>query len=137
MWGQFLPRPSVALVVIFGLESPYMTWRGRLSFQCGTLQAKNDYKCNTWSRQKLSPQFLIYKIFILILKIYKTIFTAPSLYPSYIFFSSKIARRMYPNVNTNTSWRARKVFFSSTLLFFFFLNFILGAHFVPELPLLS
>ena len=22
MWGQFLPRPSVALVVIFGLESP-------------------------------------------------------------------------------------------------------------------
>ena len=22
LWGQFLPRPSVALVVIFGLESP-------------------------------------------------------------------------------------------------------------------
>ena len=94
MWGQFLPRPSVALVVIFGLESPtlkgnpykgwlmveeclirddqwlksttsgtlqplvipYKAWRGKLSFQCETLQAKNDYKCNTWSRQKLSPQ---------------------------------------------------------------------------------
>ena len=105
-WGQFLSRPSVALVVIFGLVTklvvlyhhwlsliwhkeegfpsnvglsklkmttsatfgldqtsgtlsplviPYMAWRGRFSFQCGTLQAKNDYKCNIWSRQKLSP----------------------------------------------------------------------------------
>ena len=24
LWGQFLPRPSVALVVIFGLESPIL-----------------------------------------------------------------------------------------------------------------
>ena len=37
------------------LVIPYMARRGRLSFQCGTLQAKNDYKCNTWSRKKLSP----------------------------------------------------------------------------------
>ena len=37
------------------LVIPYMAWRGRLSFQSGTLQAKNDYKCNTWSKQKLSP----------------------------------------------------------------------------------
>ena len=35
---------------------PYKVERGRLFFRCGTLQAKNDYKCNTWSRQKLSPQ---------------------------------------------------------------------------------
>ena len=35
------------------LVIPYMAWRGRLSFQCGTLQVKNDYKCNTWSRTKL------------------------------------------------------------------------------------
>ena len=34
----------------------YKVARGRLSFQCGTLQAKNDYKCKTWSRQKLSLQ---------------------------------------------------------------------------------
>ena len=40
------------------LVIPYMAWRGRLSFQCGTLQkAKNDCKCNPWSRQKLSPQY--------------------------------------------------------------------------------
>ena len=30
--------------------------RRRQSFQCGTLQIKNNYKCNTSSRQKLSPQ---------------------------------------------------------------------------------
>ena len=82
MWGQYLPRPNVALVVIFWLGEfhigrkiflfmpynqtsgtlsplviPYMARRGRLSFQCGTPQAKNDYKCNTWFRQKLFPQY--------------------------------------------------------------------------------
>ena len=45
------------LVVLFNhWFMPYKVAKGRLSFQCGTLQAKNDYKCNTWSRQKLSPQ---------------------------------------------------------------------------------
>ena len=39
------------------LVIPYTVWKGRLSFQCGTFQkTKNDYKCNTWSGQKLSPQ---------------------------------------------------------------------------------
>ena len=77
LWGQFLPRPSVVLVVIFCLRSPTLEEKTfssclirddqwlksttslvnlpRLFFQCGTLQAKNDYKCNTWSRQKFSP----------------------------------------------------------------------------------
>ena len=32
LWGQFLPRPSVALVVIFGLESP--TLEGKPSSSC-------------------------------------------------------------------------------------------------------
>ena len=32
VWGQFLPRPSVALVVIFGLESP--TLKGKPSSSC-------------------------------------------------------------------------------------------------------
>ena len=32
MWGQFLPRSSVALVVIFGLESP--TLEGKPSSSC-------------------------------------------------------------------------------------------------------
>ena len=90
----FASRPSVTLVIFFGLEShigktpflflPYKAWangvrvtklvvlfnhwfmsykvaKGRLFFQCGTLQAKNDYKCNTWSRQKLSPQVYRYR----------------------------------------------------------------------------
>ena len=70
LWGQFLPRPSVALVVIFDLESPtlegwrvplvwlmpYKVERGRLSFQCGTTKLP---KVSTWSspwplKQKLS-----------------------------------------------------------------------------------
>ena len=41
------------------LVIPYMALRGRLFFQCGSFQAKNDYKCNTWSNQKLSPQLLL------------------------------------------------------------------------------
>ena len=32
LWVQFLPRPSVALVVIFGLESP--TLEGKPSSSC-------------------------------------------------------------------------------------------------------
>ena len=32
LWGQFLPIPSVALVVIFGLESP--TLEGKPSSSC-------------------------------------------------------------------------------------------------------
>ena len=28
---------------------PYKVERGKVSFQCGTLQVKKDYKCNTWS----------------------------------------------------------------------------------------
>ena len=32
LWGQFLPRPSVALVVIFGLESP--TLEGKSFSSC-------------------------------------------------------------------------------------------------------
>ena len=32
LWGQFLPRPSVTLVVIFGLESP--TLKGKPSSSC-------------------------------------------------------------------------------------------------------
>ena len=32
LWGQFLPRPSVALVVIFDLESP--TLEGKPSSSC-------------------------------------------------------------------------------------------------------
>ena len=32
MWGQFLPRPSVTLVAIFGLESP--TLEGKPSSSC-------------------------------------------------------------------------------------------------------
>ena len=32
LWGQFLPRPSVAHVVIFGLESP--TLEGKPSSSC-------------------------------------------------------------------------------------------------------
>ena len=36
LWGQYLSKPSVALVVIFGLESP--TLEGKPSFQTsGTL----------------------------------------------------------------------------------------------------
>ena len=37
---------------------PYKEERGKVSFQCGTLKPKKDYKCNTWSlRQKLLLQF--------------------------------------------------------------------------------
>ena len=39
LWGQFLPRPSVAFVVIFGLESPTLEEKPwKVNQTSGTLQ---------------------------------------------------------------------------------------------------
>ena len=42
---------------------PYKVGRGKVSFQCGTLQAKKDYKCNTWSWGKNCSYIYIEKSF--------------------------------------------------------------------------
>ena len=48
---------------LFHWLMPYKEERGKVSFQCGTLKPKKDYKCNTWSlRQKLLLQFFL-KVF--------------------------------------------------------------------------
>ena len=49
--NQWLKSTTSLVNQTSGILSPlvilYMAWKGRLSFQCGTLQVKNDYKCNT------------------------------------------------------------------------------------------
>ena len=78
MWDSLKPKMTTSATLGLGKNCPHnkrtklvvlyyhwssLIWHEEEGFpsNVGLSKAKNDYKCNTWSRKKLSPQFLLDK----------------------------------------------------------------------------